>query len=67
MALTQAIIAMAHTLEMSVTAEGVEQQSQMEFLKQAGCHEMQGFYFSRPVAADRFALLLQQDGLVIGA
>ena len=66
-ALTQAIIAMARTLEMSVTAEGVEQPSQMEFLKQAGCDEMQGFYFSRPVAADRFALLLQQDGLVIGS
>ena len=66
-ALTQAIIAMARALEMSVTAEGVEQHSQMEFLKQAGCHEMQGFYFSEAVAADRFALLLQQDGLVIGS
>ncbi|MFD2271759.1 EAL domain-containing protein [Undibacterium arcticum] len=45
-ALTQAIIAMAHALEMSVTAEGVELESQMRFLKDAGCDEMQGFFIS---------------------
>ncbi|MFC6520055.1 EAL domain-containing protein [Undibacterium arcticum] len=43
-ALTQAIIAMAHALEMSVTAEGVELESQMRFLKDAGCDEMQGLF-----------------------
>jgi EAL domain-containing protein (putative c-di-GMP-specific phosphodiesterase class I) len=62
-ALTQAIIAMAHALEMSVTAEGVELQSQMSFLKDAGCHEMQGFYFSKPITADAFESLLGQAEL----
>jgi diguanylate cyclase (GGDEF)-like protein/PAS domain S-box-containing protein len=57
-ALTLAIIAMAKALHMSVTAEGVEQLPQVEFLKQAGCHEMQGFYFSKPVSAAEFEALL---------
>ena len=56
-ALTQAIIAMAQALDMRVTAEGVEQERQMEFLKRAGCQEMQGFYFSRPVPAEEFEKL----------
>ena len=58
-ALTQAIIAMALALGMTVTAEGVEKACQMEFLKRAGCHEMQGFYFSKPVAAEDFERLLR--------
>lgn len=58
-ALTQAIIAMARALHMSVTAEGVEQQAQMEFLERAGCHEMQGFYFSEPLTPEKFELLLK--------
>ncbi|MEC5216867.1 diguanylate cyclase (GGDEF)-like protein/PAS domain S-box-containing protein [Actimicrobium sp. GrIS 1.19] len=53
-ALTLAIIAMAKSLEMDVTAEGVENQSQMAFLKHANCEEMQGYYFSRPVPAAEF-------------
>ena len=57
-ALTQAIIAMAKALDMKVTAEGVEEATQMEFLRQAGCHEMQGYFFSRPVTAEAFARLL---------
>lgn len=57
-ALTQAIIAMAQALQMSVTAEGVEEERQVNFLKQAGCHEMQGFYFSEPVSAEIFEMLL---------
>ena len=58
-ALTQAIIAMAKALDMKVTAEGVEEVTQMEFLRQAGCHEMQGYLFSRPVPAEAFARLLE--------
>ena len=56
-ALTLAIIAMARSLQMNVTAEGVEEASQMEFLKLAGCEEMQGYYFSRPVAPAQFEQL----------
>jgi diguanylate cyclase (GGDEF)-like protein/PAS domain S-box-containing protein len=57
-ALAQAIIAMARALGMRVVAEGVETKEQMTFLKGAGCHEMQGFYFSRPVPAHEFERLL---------
>lgn len=58
-ALTKTIIAMAGSLGMHVIAEGVEERVQMEFLKDAGCHEMQGFYFSKAVAAADFELLFK--------
>ncbi len=58
-ALAQAIIAMAQALKMSITAEGVETKDQMDFLTEAGCQEMQGFYFSEPVSAEAFELLLR--------
>ncbi len=48
-AITLAIINMAHSLKMQVTAEGVETEAQLAYLRHHGCDEMQGFYFSRPV------------------
>lgn len=57
-ALTQTIIAMANALTLTVTAEGVEEELQMRFLTDAGCHEMQGNYFSEPIAAADFERLL---------
>jgi EAL domain-containing protein (putative c-di-GMP-specific phosphodiesterase class I) len=48
---------MSQALGMKVTAEGVEDSQQMEFLEQAGCNEMQGFFFGRSVAIDTFELL----------
>ena len=49
---------MAHSMKLKVIAEGVETVSQLNFLRERGCDEMQGFYFSRPLpAADRTALL----------
>ena len=56
--LTHAIIAMANALGMSVTAEGVEESEQMSFLKDSGCQEIQGFYFSKPLSAFDFETLL---------
>ena len=56
--LTHAIIAMANALGMSVTAEGVEESEQMSFLKDSGCQEIQGFYFSKPLSAVDFETLL---------
>jgi EAL domain-containing protein (putative c-di-GMP-specific phosphodiesterase class I) len=61
--LTKAIIAMSSALGMSVTAEGVESIEQMEFLKEAGCDEIQGFYFSRPVSVEQFSDLLRQHSI----
>jgi len=50
-AIAKIIIDMAHTLKMEVTAEGVEDQDQLELLKSYGCREIQGFLFSKPVPA----------------
>lgn len=51
--IARAIIAMAHSLNMSVIAEGVETQAQLDFLRAHGCDEVQGFFLGRPVAAEK--------------
>ncbi len=58
-AIIEAIISMGQTLSLTVVAEGVETQEQMNYLKEHSCNEMQGYYFSKPVAADEFASLLK--------
>jgi EAL domain-containing protein (putative c-di-GMP-specific phosphodiesterase class I) len=56
--LTQAIIAMAHSLGLRTVAEGVETADQLEFLRAHQCDEIQGYYFSRPLPyADLQAML----------
>jgi diguanylate cyclase (GGDEF)-like protein/PAS domain S-box-containing protein len=57
--ITRTIIAMAHNLRLKVIAEGVETEAQLNFLREHRCDEMQGYYFSRPLAAEDFAALLQ--------
>ena len=59
-AITEAIIAMGKTLSLTVVAEGVETQEQEAFLREHSCDEMQGFYFSKPVAPEEFATLLRK-------
>ena len=58
-AITRAIIAMVHSLERKVVAEGVETQAQMDFLKANQCDEIQGYLLSPPVPALQFAELLR--------
>jgi EAL domain-containing protein (putative c-di-GMP-specific phosphodiesterase class I) len=53
-AITQAVIALAHSLQFATVAEGVETEAQRAFLKDAGCDQMQGFLKARPVSADEF-------------
>jgi diguanylate cyclase (GGDEF)-like protein len=57
-AITNAIISMAHELELKAVAEGVETPEQLEYLRGPGCDEVQGYLFSRPVPADEAARLL---------
>ena len=54
-AITTAIINMAKGLRLKVTAEGVENEAQMSFLQAHHCDEIQGYYFSRPLAVDKVA------------
>jgi diguanylate cyclase (GGDEF)-like protein len=56
--LTDAVIAMGRSLSLTVVAEGVETREQAEVLRQHACDELQGFYFNRPLPADKFGELL---------
>ncbi|MBD3305394.1 EAL domain-containing protein [candidate division KSB3 bacterium] len=53
------IISMAHNLNMTTVAEGVETEEQQSFLTLHGCRMMQGYYFGRPMPADDFEQILQ--------
>jgi EAL domain-containing protein (putative c-di-GMP-specific phosphodiesterase class I) len=59
--IVQAVIGLAKNLNLEVTAEGIETGSQLEFLKESGCHEGQGFYFSKPIASNRLEKMLQEQ------
>ena len=59
-AIASAIIMMAHQLKLNVVAEGVETQAQLDFLQNAGCNEIQGYVFSRPVEAEAIPTLLNK-------
>lgn len=52
MQIAATIITLAQQLSLEVVAEGVETERQIEFLKSKGCHLMQGYYFSEPIAED---------------
>ncbi len=57
-AITTAIIAMGHSLDLKVVAEGIEDQDQLDFLHKNHCDEGQGYYFSRPLSVQDFSLQL---------
>jgi EAL domain-containing protein (putative c-di-GMP-specific phosphodiesterase class I)/FixJ family two-component response regulator len=64
-AITRTIIELAHSLKLRVVAEGVETQAQLEFLREAGCDQIQGYLFSRPLPMKELErLLLEKRGLV---
>jgi diguanylate cyclase (GGDEF)-like protein/PAS domain S-box-containing protein len=60
-AIALAIISMAHSLHMQVIAEGVETRAQMAYLRRNRCDEIQGFHFSRALAAADLARLVQEN------
>ena len=63
-AIVRAIIALGRNLGLKVVAEGVESAEQLQFLREHGCDEVQGYYFSRPIPPQQFALLLRGEALV---
>ena len=58
-AITTAIIAMAHSLGLSVVAEGVETETQLQFLRNAGCDIMQGYYFAEAKPPEQVEVFLK--------
>ncbi len=52
LAIIRAVVAMADSLEISTTAEGVETVEEAELIRKLGCKKIQGFYFGRPMTAD---------------
>ena len=66
-AIVRAVVGMAHSLGMSVIAEGVETETQLGYLRGIGCEEMQGYFFSRPVPENAFASLLSEGRCIPAA
>lgn len=64
-AITQAIIALAHSLQMDVIAEGVETGEQQAFLQKLGCTQMQGYLISRPIPPHYFVKWISNQALFI--
>ncbi len=67
MAITKAIIAMAHSLKLRVIAEGVEDEQQLAYLCEQGCDEFQGFFFYKPLSAQEFTCALERQKLILGS
>jgi diguanylate cyclase (GGDEF)-like protein len=65
-ALIEAIIAMAHSLNLEIVAEGVESEEQLDFLRQRGVKIIQGYLFSPPVSAEKFRAMLQDESMIAG-
>jgi EAL domain-containing protein (putative c-di-GMP-specific phosphodiesterase class I) len=64
-AITALIIEIAHTLGLTVVAEGVETVAQVSVLKYYGCDELQGYYITRPLNAESMTRFLQGDTLAL--
>lgn len=64
LAISQAVLAVAHNLRLKVVAEGVETQEQLQMLVKNNCDEMQGYYFSRPLPAEQCTCFLRERRLL---
>jgi len=61
MAIAKTIILLAHQLNLQVTAEGVETEEDVDFLRENRCDKIQGYYYSAPIAASEFEEHLMQN------
>jgi diguanylate cyclase (GGDEF)-like protein len=59
-AIVKAVITLGHALNMSIIAEGIETREQLEHLENLGCNYGQGYFVSRPIAAERVGEFLNQ-------
>ena len=59
-AIANAILSLADSLKVTVTAEGIERPAQLEWLRRRGCHEAQGFLLSRPLTAEALTRRLRE-------
>ncbi|MDD5028582.1 MAG: GGDEF domain-containing protein [Rhodoferax sp.] len=62
--LVTAMISLAHSIDLSVVAEGVETETEFDFLRQSGCNLIQGYLLSRPISAATVLQLMKQSGAV---
>ena len=60
-AIASAIIAMGHSLRLTIIAEGVETPEQLAFLRERECHKVQGFLFARPMPLEQVAVYLDEQ------
>jgi PAS domain S-box-containing protein len=64
-AIVRSVIALGHSLNFKIIAEGVETEAQLAYLARYQCDEMQGYHFSRPVPPDQLAALLRQETALV--
>lgn len=64
--IARSIVSLGKSLGLTVVAEGVETQSQLDFLRQHGCHIAQGYLLGRPLEAARFIEQLRQQEAALG-
>ncbi|RZL25706.1 MAG: bifunctional diguanylate cyclase/phosphodiesterase, partial [Sphingomonas sp.] len=66
-AIVRAVVSLGERLGMGIVAEGVETAEQLDLVRQEGCHEVQGFLFSRPLPADEALAYLQLPRALVAA
>jgi EAL domain-containing protein (putative c-di-GMP-specific phosphodiesterase class I) len=66
-AIVRATIEVAHALELSVTAEGVEDEAQLNILRSLDCRYAQGYYFAKPLPPERVPALLAEAAARLAA
>ncbi|MBF0342007.1 MAG: EAL domain-containing protein, partial [Magnetococcales bacterium] len=66
LAIVLAIISMGRAMNLEIVAEGVETREQMLLLKEKGCHEIQGYYFSKPVPTEGIQRLFDEGRVLEG-